>query len=219
MIGLGFGTGTRELRVLALGAHADDIEIGAGATLLRLQQQRPVVVLGVVFSATDVRRAEAEHSASMLFDDAHESSLDVLDFDENTFPTQFAGLKSAMADLRSFEPDVVFSHWLHDRHQDHRTIAELTWQAFRDHLVVQYEIPKWEGDLGTPNAYVSFDDATMDRKISVIEQAFTTQADKPWFDAETFRGLARIRGLECGQRWAEGFHIDKLTLDVEDAQN
>lgn len=200
------------LRVLCFGAHADDVEIGAGAMLLRLQAERPVVARAVIFSASKERRVEQEAASAMLFADAESYELDVHDFRESFFPDQWAALKSALHDNTSFAPDLVLTHRLDDRHQDHAAIAEITWHSFRDQLILQYEIPKFEGDLGRPNTYVSVDDATIDRKVEIIRTAFASQADKPWFDADTFRGLARVRGVECNQRWAEAFHADKFTL-------
>lgn len=200
------------LRVLCLGAHADDVEIGAGATLLRLQAERPVVAHAVVFSASPERRAEQEQAAEMLFAGAAAWELEIHDFRESFFPDQWAAVKAALHAATAFAPDLVFTHRLDDRHQDHATIAELTWQSFRDHLILQYEIPKYEGDLGRPDTYVPVDDATIERKVDIIANAFASQADKPWFDADTFRGLARVRGVECNQRWAEAFHADKTLL-------
>ncbi|MDW3219321.1 MAG: PIG-L family deacetylase [Acidimicrobiales bacterium] len=200
------------LRVLCLGAHADDIEIGAGATLLRLQAERPVVAKAVVFSATADRTAEQERASAMLFEKADGYELDIHGFRENLFPDQWAAIKSVLHESSAFAPDVVFTHRREDRHQDHATVADLTWNAFRDHLVLQYEIPKYEGDLGSPNAYVPVDDAVIERKVEIIRTAFASQADKAWFDADTFKGLARIRGVECNQRWAEAFHSTKFIL-------
>ena len=202
------------LRVLCLGAHADDVEIGVGATLLRLQAERPVVAHAAIFSASTERRSEQETAAKMLFADAVDFSLEVHDFRESFFPDQWAAIKDALHTTTAFAPDLVFTHRLDDRHQDHATIAELTWHSFRDHLILQYEIPKFEGDLGRPNAYVPVDDATIDRKVEIIQTAFRSQGDKPWFDADTFRGLARVRGVECNQRWAEAFHAHKFTLFI-----
>ena len=200
------------LRVLCLAAHADDVEIGAGATLLRLQAERPVVARAVVFSASPERVAEQERASAMLFEKADAYDLEVHDFRENLFPDQWAAIKAVVNDTLAFAPDLVFTNRLADRHQDHATIAELTWHSFRDHLVLQYEIPKYEGDLGTPNTYVPVDDAVIERKVEIIRTAFASQADKQWFDADTFKGLARIRGVECNRRWAEAFHSEKQTL-------
>jgi LmbE family N-acetylglucosaminyl deacetylase len=200
------------LRVLCFGAHADDVEIGAGATLLKLQTERPVIAKAVIFSASAERRVEQEAASAMLFADAESYELEVHDFRESFFPDQWAALKSALHANTTFAPDLVLTHRLDDRHQDHATIAEVTWHSFRDHTIFQYEIPKFEGDLGQPNMFVPVSDATIDRKVEIIRTAFASQADKPWFDADTFRGLARIRGVECNQRWAEAFHVDKFTL-------
>ena len=200
------------LRILCFGAHADDVEIGAGATLLRLQTERPVIARAVIFSASDERVSEQKTASELLFADAVEYQLEVHDFRESFFPDQWAAIKSALHANTSFAPDLVFTHRLDDRHQDHATLAELTWHSFRDHLVLQYEIPKFEGDLGRPDTYVPVDDATIDRKLEIISTAYATQAGKPWFDADTFRGLARVRGVECNQRWAEAFHADKALL-------
>lgn len=212
MLGLSPQSTDEPLRVLCLGAHADDVEIGVAATLLRLQQERPVIARAVIFSATEERRGEQEHASKLLFADAADYELDVHDFNENLFPDQWAAIKSAVHANIGFAPDIVFTHRLADRHQDHATLAEVTWHSFRDHLVLQYEIPKFEGDLGQPNTYVAVDDDTIDRKVDIIQRAYASQADKPWFDADTFRALARLRGVECNQRWAEAFHADKFVL-------
>jgi LmbE family N-acetylglucosaminyl deacetylase len=209
---LRFATGGRPLRVLALGAHADDIEIGAGATLLQLAAARPVVARAVVFSASPERRIEAEHSAAALFAAAEEYELVVHDFRESYFPADWAAVKAAVASAADFAPDVVFAHRRDDRHQDHRVIGDLAWQACRSTTILQYEIPKYEGDLGQPNAYVAIDDATLEQKIELIRTSFVSQATKPWFDADTFRAMARLRGVECGARWAEAFHAEKFLL-------
>ncbi|MEM7143320.1 MAG: PIG-L family deacetylase [Actinomycetota bacterium] len=200
------------LRVLILAAHADDVEIGAGGTLLRLQSDRPVEARAVVFSSSPERAAEQERASAMLFEGSVGYELEIHEFAENLFPDQWAAIKSAVHATTAFAPDLVLTHRLIDRHQDHRTLAELAWHSFRDHLVLQFEVPKYEGDLGRPNLYVPLDDATIDRKVEIIETAFGSQAEKPWFDADTFKGLARVRGVECNQRWAEAFHADKTVL-------
>ncbi|MEM9519783.1 MAG: PIG-L deacetylase family protein [Actinomycetota bacterium] len=212
MIGLLPDVTERPLRVLCLGAHPDDVEIGMGATLLRLQQERPVIARTVIFSGSDLRRAEQATATSLLFANAVTSELEIFDFRESFFPDQWTSIKEALHPNTVFEPDLVFAPRLDDRHQDHRTLAEVTWQSFRNHLILQYEIPKFEGDLGRPDTYVPIDDATLDQKIEIISTAYATQTDKPWFDADTFRGLARVRGVECNHRWAEAFHSDKAVL-------
>lgn len=212
MHALTFPASGQPLRVLALGAHADDIEIGAGATLLRLAAERPVVIHAAVFSATSQRQDEARASAAALFADAVSYELELHDMRESFFPDQWAAVKERVGTLTEFEPDVIFTHRQEDRHQDHRVLGELTWQAFRNSMILQYEIPKFEGDLGQPNAYVPIDEGLLARKIEILTSSFVSQADKQWFDADTFRGLARIRGIECGEPWAEAFHADKFTL-------
>lgn len=202
----------RPLRVLCLGAHPDDVEIGAGATLLRLQRERPVVASVVIFSGSEARRAEQEAASAALFSGAEAWELEMHAFRESYFPDQWAGLKTALHETASFAPDLVFTHRLDDRHQDHATVAEITWHSFRDHLILQYEIPKYDGDIGRPNVFVPVDDELIHRKVEIIETAFVSQATKPWFDADTFRGMARVRGVECNERWAEAFHVDKVTI-------
>lgn len=200
------------LRVLCFGAHADDVEIGAAATLLRLQAERPIVARSVVFSASADRQVEQAAASAMLFAGAVSHDLEIHDFRESFFPDQWAALKSTLHASTSFAPDLVFTHRRDDRHQDHAAIAEATWGSFRDHTILHYEIPKFEGDLGQPNTYVPVDDAVIEQKLEIIRTAYASQSDKPWFDADTFRGLARIRGVECNQRWAEAFHVEKFTL-------
>ena len=209
---LGLPASDEPLRVLAIGAHADDIEIGAGATLLRIAREREVVVRAAVFSATPERQVEARTSAEALFADTVSYELELHAMRESFFPDQWADLKHLVGALTDFEPDVILTHRKDDRHQDHRVLAELSWQAFRNSMILQYEIPKFEGDLGQPNAYVPIDESTLERKIEILTSSFVSQADKQWFDPETFRGLARIRGIECGEVWAEAFHADKFTI-------
>lgn len=206
----------RPLRVLCLGAHPDDVEIGAGATLLHLQRQRRVQARVVIFSATDERRREQEAASAALFAEAEDWELEVHGYRESFFPDQWADIKTTLHESASFAPDMVFTHRLDDRHQDHATIAEITWHSFRDHLILQYEIPKYEGDIGGPNLFVPIDDDEIARKVTIIRDSFVSQASKPWFDADTFRGLARVRGVECNRRWAEAFHVDKMIMTGDD---
>lgn len=203
------------LTVLALGAHSDDVEIGAGATLLELCDRRDDVrVHWVVCSAVGARRDEALASATAYLGGV-EHTIETLDFPDGRFPDRWAELKAAMHDLAGrVSPDLVLTHRRGDRHQDHDVIAELTWNHFRDHLIWQYEIPKWEGDLGRADVYVPVDEATVERKAALLEEHFGSQRDKRWFDRDTFVGLARLRGLECNAptRFAEAFHADKSVV-------
>ena len=205
------------LNVLAVGAHADDIEIGAGGLLLELAAARPgLEVTWVVLSGDDERSGEARRSAAGLLGDGARLSIELYDHRERYFP-HLPELKERFDDLASrVEPDIVVGPRLEDRHQDHRTVAELAWQTFRGRLILEYEIPKWEGDLGTPNVYVPLAVETLDRKVAHLMSAFPSQADRSWYTEDTFRGLARIRGIEAGAAsgFAEGFTSRKAVLEA-----
>ncbi len=204
------------LSILCLGAHSDDIEIGCGGTLMRLLRERPgSTVRWVVFSANEQREAEARASAADFASAAGELEVTVLSFRESYFPYQGAEIKDALSQIaREVQPDIVFSHRRDDVHQDHHTLAGLTWNHFRDHLVLEYEIAKYEGDLGQPNVFVPLDAETAEAKIEKLHEHFGTQQDKAWFSAHTFRGLMAIRGAECNSasHFAEGFHARKIQL-------
>jgi LmbE family N-acetylglucosaminyl deacetylase len=202
--------------VLAIGAHADDIEIGCGGTLLRLVAANPGARLAlVVLSATPERADEARASARALLGADADLEVVTADFRDGYLPYAGAALKERFDELgRARQPDVVFTGYRDDLHQDHRLVSELTWNTFRDHLVLEYEVPKFDGDLGAPNAFVEIDGPTLDRKVDHLLAAFPSQAGKDWFTAETFRGLARLRGIECraASGYAEAFYGRKLRL-------
>ena len=206
------GAGT----VLCLGAHPDDIEIGCGGTLRRLLEANDAVdVHYVVFSGNDRRAEEARSSAAALLAGARCAEVEVLSFREGYFPWVGAEVKDRFeAIARAVRPHVVFTHARADLHQDHRVLSELTWQTFRDHLVLEYEIPKYDGDLGVPNAFVPLDAATCDGKVEHLLRHFPSQHDKPWFTDETFRATLRLRGVECRSAtgYAEAFVARKLVL-------
>lgn len=201
--------------VLCLGAHADDIEIGCGGTLIKLLDAQPdASVHWVVFSAEGPRRQEAEASARSLLG-KRAGAVIIESFRDGFFPQQGAHLKERFRALEAeVRPDLVFTHYGADAHQDHRTVSELTWQSFRDHLVLEYEIPKYDGDLGHPNLFVPLDDAAVARKVEHLVSHFGSQRSKHWFTEETFRALLRIRGMECRAAggYAEAFHCRKMTL-------
>ena len=204
------GPGER-LRVVALGAHADDVEIGAAGTLLRLIAERDAEVTLAVFSGGGARGGEARASADALLADAAEAAVHVLDHHDGYFPMQAEEIKDwVRATLEPIRPHLVLTHRRDDAHQDHRVLAELAWQAFRGATIAAYEIPKWDGDLGRPNAYVTLSDDVLDRKLALLREHFRSQHGKGWYDDDTFRGLARIRGVEAGARWAEAFECAKL---------
>lgn len=203
----------RPMRVLCLGAHSDDIEIGAGATLLKWGASPEGLDLSwVVFSAVGVRAEEAREGARR-FGCARGPSLH--EIPDSRFPLHLDQLKDLFVGLGSaLEPDVILTHSEHDRHQDHAVINRLTWQTFRDHLILEYETPKFDGDLVTPNVYVTVDHETAQAKATGLAQSFASQRGKPWFSEDTFTGLMRIRGIECraSTGFAEGFHVRKLVL-------
>jgi LmbE family N-acetylglucosaminyl deacetylase len=214
--GLGLATAGQPLRLLCLGAHADDIEIGCGGTILRLQAQGAHLdVTWCVLSARGDRAREARASASAFLAGASNARIEVMDFRDGHFPYVGAALKEWFETLKQGPaPEVVLTHARADRHQDHREVCQLTWNTFRDHTILEYEIPKYDGELEAPNLYVPLDESLIERKIALLETHFGSQRSRPWFDADTFRGLARLRGLECAApaRFAEAFVARKLIL-------
>jgi LmbE family N-acetylglucosaminyl deacetylase len=206
------------LSVLCLGAHSDDIEIGCGGLVLSLLRERPdVEVRWVVASAAGARADEAQRSADAFLRGARGCQIDCWAFRDGFFPAEAAAIKERFEGLkREISPDIVLTHRLEDRHQDHRVLAELTWNTFRDHLVLEYEIPKYEGDLGTPNVFVPLSPDVARTKIAHLMTFFGTQRSKRWFSEGLFEGLMRIRGVEAGldQGFAEAFHARKAVLSL-----
>lgn len=206
-----FGDFSFAKRILLLGAHSDDIEIGAGATVLRCLRDRPETQIAwVCFSGAGTPREDEARKSAHAF--APSAEFTVHGFRDTLFPTQHVEIKQAFEALKSFNPDLVLTHSRDDRHQDHRLINELSWNAFRSHQILEYEIPKWDGDLQRPNVYVTIEKELMDRKIALLLEHFGTQRSKHWFDDETFRALARLRGLESNTRYAEAFVARKLVI-------
>jgi LmbE family N-acetylglucosaminyl deacetylase len=206
----------RPTRMLVLGAHADDIEIGCGGTILRLAAElRELEVLWVVFCATPERAAEARASAGAFLQEAANHRVLVREHRDGYLPYAGAALKDEFEMLkREFDPQVVLTHYREDRHQDHRTISDLTWNTWRDHLILEYEIPKYDGDLGSPNLFAPLPRSVLERKIELILKHFPTQAKKHWFSDDLLRAMARIRGMECAapERFAEAFYGRKLVF-------
>lgn len=204
------------LKVLCLGAHSDDIEIGCGGAMLDLLKARPnTQVRWVVFSASGLRAREAYDSAKRWLGLRTRESVFLHEYRDGHFPAQFTEIKASFEAVnRAFVPDLVFTHRREDRHQDHRIVSDLTWNTFRRQLVLEYEIPKWDGDLSTPNTYIPLSPVAMRRKVELLMKGFATQRAKDWFDEETFRGLARLRGVECRapSGYAEAFYGRKLAL-------
>jgi LmbE family N-acetylglucosaminyl deacetylase len=199
-------------RVLAIGCHADDIEIGCGGTLLALTRRQPdLQVTWVVLAATGARAEEARASASAFLADAT-ADVHVLEFRESFLPYMGGAVKEAFEGLKDVAPDLIFTHTRHDLHQDHRLACELTWNTFRDHLILEYEIPKYDGDIPAPNVFVPLEDELVDAKIGLVARHFPSQAGKHWFDEELLRSLMRLRGMECASRYAEAFTCRKLSV-------
>jgi len=205
-------------RVLALGAHADDIEIGCGATILALTRaQSDVRVTWVVLGATGDREVEARRSAETFLASAAGADVATHGFRDGYFPHAGAALKDVFEELKAqLDPDVILTHARHDLHQDHRVVCELTWNTWRNHLVLEYEIPKYDGDLGSPNVFVPVSKELASEKARLVTDAFPSQRGKHWFDEELFLALMRIRGMESASAsgYAEGFTCRKLSLQV-----
>jgi LmbE family N-acetylglucosaminyl deacetylase len=213
---LPFDDGRRSLRVLALGAHADDIEIGCGGTILRLARAFPELEAHwVVLSGTSARAGEARASAEAFLDGVAERRIVVRDFRDGYFPYLGGAVKDVFEQLKGeMEPDLILTHHRHDLHQDHRHVCELTWNTFRDHLILEYEVPKYDGDFGSPNFFVHLDRETCDRKVSILMEHFATQLDRRWFTDDLFRSVLRLRGMESNapEGMAEAFYCRKLAI-------
>ena len=216
MIGLGLKPpSSGPFRVLCLGAHSDDIEIGCGGTLLFLREQYPGTEFHwVVFNATGVRETEARRAAE-LFGGSAVRELTLKAFRDGFMPYAGAEVKAVFEELKQFpHPDLVLCPWRNDAHQDHRLVSELTWNTFRNHLILEYEIPKYDGDMGRPSIFVPLEPALYRKKIENLLDVFQSQHAKPWFEESTFLSLMRLRGMECNSPsgHAEAFHCRKLVL-------
>lgn len=200
------------LRLLCMGAHSDDVEIGAGGTILRLLAERPYTHVAYAVLSTDAaREAEAREAATAMLRDAREAALHFGRFRDGHLPYLASDVKAFAHDvLAPFRPHLVLTHAGCDAHQDHAFLARLAWQVFRGATIAGFEIPKWDGDLGRPNAYVALSEAQAEGKLDLLARAFPSQHDKPWYDRETFAALLRLRGVEAGVRHAEAFHCAKL---------
>jgi LmbE family N-acetylglucosaminyl deacetylase len=219
MLKLGFEQNSRgTFKILCLGAHSDDIEIGCGGTILELLRlRRNLEFHWVVFSSGAERDREARRSACLFLKGAVKQNVDVLNFRNSFFPHEGIKIKEFFEDLKSHSsPDLILTHTRNDLHQDHRVINQLTWNTWRNHLILEYEIPKYDGDLGSPNFFVPFDRKICQRKIKHLMACFATQRNKQWFTDDMFQGLMRIRGIEANSpgRFAEGFYSRKLVFSA-----
>ncbi len=207
---------TGGLNLLAVGAHSDDIEIGCGGTILRLASEGLIAsVRWVVLSATGEREAEARKGAETFLAGIQGVEVLIAGFRDGYFPYLGGAVKDFFEDQRdSFTPNLILTHRRDDLHQDHRLVGELTWNTYRKHLILEYEIPKYDGDMASPNLYVELPEETCERKIEIVTTTFRTQASRGWFDPDAFRAVMRLRGMEsnASSRFAEGFTCRKAVI-------
>ena len=206
-------------RVLCIGAHSDDIEIGCGGTLLELiKTSKPIEFYWLVLTSNQERAKEAELSAQEFLKQAKQKIITIKSFKDGFLPYSGAEVKECFEQIKHvFEPDLIFTHCRHDLHQDHRFVCELTWNTFRNHLILEYEIPKYDADLGSPNFFVPLPESICQQKIAMLMHFFGTQRNKQWFDEDLFRGLLRLRGVESASptRFAEAFYCRKLLAELK----
>jgi Uncharacterized proteins, LmbE homologs len=210
------GLRAQQLRLLCLGAHCDDIEIGCGATILRLLAAWPgAQVRWVVFTGSATRQAEAKASAELFLAGADTRHVQLLSHRESFLPQAWGSVKEEFERIKAtFSPTLVLTHAKTDHHQDHRVVSELTWNTFRDHLILEYEIPKYEGDLVNPNLFVPVEAAHAEAKVATVMECFASQHRRSWFDPATFLGLMRLRGIgsNAPSGYAEAFTVRKMVL-------
>jgi LmbE family N-acetylglucosaminyl deacetylase len=206
-------------RVLCLGAHSDDIEIGAGGTLLKLTEQcSNLQIWWVVFSAPGERATEAQESAKDFLSGVANREIRIGSFRESYFPSEWPLIKDWFEEIKAkFDPEVVFTHYRDDRHQDHRVLSDLAWNTFRNHLILEYEILKYDGDLGSPNLFVPLSEKLGARKVELLLKHFQTQTSKQWFTRDTFEAMHRVRGIECASKTgrAEAFYCRKIAFNTD----
>ena len=216
MLDLQFNWPNKRPKILCLGAHSDDIEIGCGGTILNICSQNiKPEIYWVVFSANKERKQEAIKSADIFLENSTKKNVIIHDFKENYFPYNAARIKDSFEELGElFSPDLIFTHYRADIHQDHKLIYDLTLNTYRNHLILEYEIPKYDGDLGFPHLFSPLKEKTLGTKIEYLYTHFQSQTNKPWFSEETFRALPRLRGIECKSKsgYAEAFYCRKIVL-------
>jgi len=215
MLSVNFADRTDGLKILCLGAHCDDIEIGCGGTIIRLISEFKIQHLKwIVFTSGEERAKEAKKSAENFIRGCKDSDVIIKTFRDGFLPYSAEQIKSLFEELKPFNPDIIFTHYRHDLHQDHRTVSDLTWNTFRDNLIFEYEIPKYDGDLGAPNHFVSIKKEVAEKKVQLIMDCFKSQQTKHWFNKETFFSLMHIRGVESASptRYAEGFYVRKSVM-------
>lgn len=201
-------------KILCLGAHPDDIEIGCGGTLLRFVEEAPEAQFRwIVFSGNKIRNKEASQSASFFLKKIKSKQIVIHSFRESYFPFIGAEIKDCFEKIRKeYNPDIILTHHNNDAHQDHMLISKLTWNTFRNHFIIEYEVPKYDGDLGAPNLFVHLDEPEVQRKVDYLHAFFQSQKEKVWFSKDNFRSILRIRGVECNSptNYAEAFYCRKI---------
>jgi LmbE family N-acetylglucosaminyl deacetylase len=207
------------LRLLCLGAHCDDIEIGCGGTILKLAVTNPEMeVRWIVFSSDEQRKKEALNSADSFLENVANREVIVYNLRDGFFPYLGSEVKERFEQLKAeFTPDLILTHYRSDLHQDHRLISELTWNTFRNHLILEYEIPKYDGDFGSPNVFISLDESVCRRKIDTILDSFLSQNNRQWFSRDLFSAILRLRGMEANapSGYAEAFYCRKAVIGME----
>jgi LmbE family N-acetylglucosaminyl deacetylase len=204
----------RQLKVLCIGAHPDDIEIGCGGSIFRISEEFKTDITWVILSGDENRKNEAMNSAKKFLEKSENHEIFIKSFKESYFPYIGDQIKDFFEELKKVSPDLIFTHYRHDLHQDHRLLSELTWNTFRDHFILEYEIPKYDGDLLDPNLYINLNKETCENKIGLISSEFKTQSSRRWFDKEIFWAILRMRGLESNSpsKYAEAFHSRKISI-------
>lgn len=207
---------SRPLRILCLGAHCDDIEIGCGGTLMQLLSANPgSEVLWVVFCSNDTRALEARECARAFLENAGSIRVVVHSYRDGFLPYDGGPVKDTFELLKKeYDPDIIFTHYLNDRHQDHRLISDLTWNTWRNHFILEYEVLKYDGDLGAPGVFVSLRDEVCSAKIDAIMKCYRSQSSKHWFKPDVFQSMMRVRGVESASQYAEAFYCRKISLDT-----
>lgn len=207
---------SQPFRLLCFGAHCDDIEIGCGGSILRILSERPQCeIRWVVMSGSAERRAEAEVSARSFLANVENRVVEVHSYRESFLPQQWGAIKDEIERVKSeFQPNLIFTHRRDDAHQDHALLGDLVWNSFRDHLIMEYEIPKYDGDMGRPNLFIPLSERFASRKVSLLLEHFPSQRRRAWFDERTFYALMRLRGMESNapHGWAEGFYVRKVVV-------
>jgi len=216
MLKVNLGEADAVYKVLCLGSHCDDIEIGCGGTILKLiETYQNIIIYWVVFSSNPQREKEANVSANKFLANVKDKTILIKNFRDGFFPFIGTEIKEAFEQLKKdINPDLVLTHYRNDAHQDHRLISDLTWNTFRNHLILEYEIPKYDGDLGNPNFFVHLDRAICQKKMNYLLNSFESQKNKHWFTEETFMSILRLRGVEANapDKYAEAFYCRKIVF-------